>query len=112
DLFRASLQDIQKTSSLEDEIALCKRYLRIEQHRLGERLSVVWDLQDIPLDTRLPVLSIQPLLENAIYHGIEPAAGGGSIKISGASTDGKIIISIENPLYQGGDIQKRKGNHF
>jgi two-component system sensor histidine kinase AlgZ len=111
DLFRASLQDTHKTSSLEDEVALCKRYLRIEQHRLGERLQVDWQLGTIPMETELPALSLQPLLENAIYHGIEPAPNGGRIRIHGHSDNNSVTIIIENPLFQGMP-HKRSGNQF
>lgn len=100
DLFRASLQDSQRPSTLGDEIALCERYLRIEQQRLGPRLNAVWQLAELPLDTPLPALSIQPLLENAIYHGIEPLPEGGTISILGGLGDEGIRIIIENPLSQ------------
>jgi len=100
DLFRASLQDARKSCALEDEIALCKRYLRIEQHRLGDRLEIIWQIDSVNMDIKLPVLSIQPLLENAIYHGIEPSPKGGTILIQGHITETGTVISIENPLQQ------------
>ncbi|MGY8813636.1 MAG: sensor histidine kinase, partial [Gammaproteobacteria bacterium] len=113
DLFRASLQDTQKICTLGDEIELCKRYLRIEQHRLGDRLRSDWNLNSIPEDTALPVLSLQPLLENAIYHGIEPNPDGGTITISGEITKDAIIITILNPLtLQKSQQQKRNGNQL
>ncbi len=98
DLFRASLQDIHHISTLADEISLCKRYLRIEQHRLGERLRVLWEIDALPMTQNIPSLSLQPLLENAIYHGIEPLAKGGTIEISAKVNDGKYLLSIENPV--------------
>jgi len=100
DLFRASLQDTQKPTTLEDEITLCKRYLRIEKHRLGERLSVDWDLDTIPGNVSLPLLCIQPLIENAIYHGIELNPDGGLISITGTLDNGNISIKIKNPVTQ------------
>ena len=100
DLFRASLQDTQKPTTLKDEITLCKRYLRIEKHRLGERLSVDWDLDTIPGNVSLPLLCIQPLIENAIYHGIELNPGGGLISIIGTLNNGNISIKIKNPITQ------------
>ncbi|MEX2353436.1 MAG: histidine kinase [Gammaproteobacteria bacterium] len=113
DLFRASLQDTQKSTALEDEIDLCKRYLRIEQHRLGDRLKVNWELDAVPLDISLPGLTIQPLLENAIYHGIEPAPQGGRIHIHAINTDKGVIITIINPLQQGSEKRhKHTGNQF
>ncbi|MGK0298851.1 MAG: two-component system sensor histidine kinase AlgZ [Gammaproteobacteria bacterium] len=113
DLFRASLQDTQKICTLGDEIELCKRYLRIEQHRLGDRLRSDWKLNSIPEDIALPVLSLQPLLENAIYHGIEPNPDGGTISISGEITNDAIVITILNPFTnQKSEHQKRNGNQL
>jgi two-component system, LytTR family, sensor histidine kinase AlgZ len=113
DLFRASLQDSQKICTLGDEIALCKRYLRIEQHRLGDRLKTKWILNGIPDDIALPVLSIQPLVENAIYHGIELNPDGGTITINGELNKDAIAISIMNPVNTGGRIQQsRSGNQL
>jgi two-component system sensor histidine kinase AlgZ len=92
---------------------LCKRYLRIEQHRLGNRLGVTWLLELVPQDTQLPVLCIQPLLENAIYHGIEPAPDGGNIIIHGETRDNEIAISIANPVRRDtGSASKRSGNRL
>ena len=100
DLFRASLQDSQRPSTLGHEIALSRRYLRIEQQRLGPRLKAVWQLAELPLNTPLPALSIQPLLENAIYHGIEPLPEGGTITILVSLVQEGIHIIIENPFSQ------------
>jgi len=72
DLFRASLVDAKASVTFQEELALCRQYLCIEALRIGERLQVVWQLDNIPDDARLPPLCLQPLLENAIYHGIQP----------------------------------------
>ncbi|MGH8630521.1 MAG: sensor histidine kinase, partial [Burkholderiales bacterium] len=69
DLFRASLRDVQRPDTLREELELCERYLRIEGHRLGERLRVDWRMDGVDRDISLPALILQPLLENAIYHG-------------------------------------------
>ena len=98
DLFRASLQESQHLCRLEDEIDLCKRYLRIEKHRLGDRLSVEWDIDGLPMRSRIPTLSLQPILENAIYHGIEPMADGGTIEIRAENTEDYYRLHIKNPL--------------
>lgn len=111
DLFRASLQNTREPCTLSDEIALCQRYLRIEKHRLGERLQVDWELDDIDPKSRLPVLSLQPLLENAIYHGIEPYPEGGTIRIRSKTDSRYTRITIQNPLPK--DLEhviKRTGN--
>jgi two-component system sensor histidine kinase AlgZ len=112
DLFRASLQNTHKTCPLRDEIALCKRYLNIEQHRLGSRLTVTWLLESVPQNIQLPVLSIQPLLENAIYHGIEPAPEGGNIIVHGENQGDEIAISIVNPLHHDSGNPPRAGNRL
>jgi len=97
DLIRASLRDAGQATTLADEIALCKQYLRIEKHRLGDRLRVEWDGLDTVPDLRLPPLILQPLLENAIYHGIEPLTGGGTIRIRRDAGRPDLTIHIDNP---------------
>ncbi|MCU7960103.1 MAG: histidine kinase [gamma proteobacterium symbiont of Bathyaustriella thionipta] len=80
DLFRSSLGDASKSSTLIDELRLAKQYLNIEKQRLGDRLVVHWDVsKEIPRDALMPALILQPLLENAVYHGIEPAEEQGHI---------------------------------
>lgn len=98
DLFRLSLQESQTWLSLEAEFDICRRYLRTEQLRLGERLQVDWQVDDLPGDACVPALLIQPLLENAVYHGIEPLAAGGYITIHGERQADLLSITIENPL--------------
>ena len=112
DLFRGSLSDAKKFSTLEEEFSLCRRYLRIEGHRLGGRLQVNWDIDELPAHARLPALTLQPLLENAIYHGIEPNNQGGNINISGKFSDNKIILWIENPLPPAGHTIRHEGNQM
>ena len=73
-------------------------YQRMEQQRLGDRLTVDWCLDDVPMNARIPGLTIQPLLENAIYHGIEPLAEGGVIRVTGASDDDGLTITVSNPV--------------
>ena len=109
DLFRASLQDIRHASLLVDEISLCERYLRIEKHRLGERLQVVWDIDALPLAMPVPSLSLQPLLENAIYHGIEPLTDGGTIQIAAEQKGNLYILTVENPMSETASAQ-HEGN--
>lgn len=98
DLFRGSLREARLRVPLSEEIELCHKYLRIEKLRLGERLSLRWETGELPQDALLPALTLQPLLENAIYHGIEPLAAGGEIVISGTLQQTVIHISISNPL--------------
>ena len=98
DLFRGSLREARLRVPLSEEIELCHKYLRIEKLRLGERLSLRWETGELPQDALLPALTLQPLLENAIYHGIEPLASGGEIVISGTLRQTTIHVSISNPL--------------
>lgn len=98
DLFRVSLQDSDKLSTLEQETELCKRYLRIESYRLGERLQIEWDVDQVDSRTRLPALILQPLVENAIYHGVERLADGGTIRIHGRVQGNTTRLTVENPL--------------
>jgi len=79
--------------------------------RLGERLDLDWQISDIPLDSYIPPLLIQPLLENAIYHGIEPRTEGGTITIKGNKQNNQIKLSIENPVPIARDEEK-SGNRI
>jgi len=98
DLFRVSLQTDDNEVSLIDELQLCRRYLHIEKTRLGERLQVVWSIDENLELVKMPSLSLQPLLENAIYHGIEPRIEGGIIQISSQIEPEKIHLSVSNPV--------------
>ena len=110
DLFRASLSDTNTQVSLKEELELCKSYARIEQNRLGERLKVEWQTDNVPMDLPIPSLTLQPLLENAIYHGIQNLVEGGTVSIQ-ADYDGQWLnLSITNPYnaeldqYQGNQV--------
>lgn len=98
ELFRATLGDQRQLIPLREELALCHRYLRIEALRLGDRMKIEWQIETLNLDARLPPLILQPLVENAIYHGIQPRKEGGIIRIQGQSTPKAHQIWIENPL--------------
>ncbi|MDZ7748214.1 MAG: sensor histidine kinase [Halofilum sp. (in: g-proteobacteria)] len=97
ELFRASLTE-RSMLPLEEELALVASYLRIEHQRLGERLQVEWDLDPAAGEAEVPALTLQPLAENAVYHGIERRAGGGRIAISSHRLDDGVEIRIRNPL--------------
>ncbi len=97
DLFRMAMADVQDLTPLPQEIKLCKQYLALEQMRMGERLRVDWQMKDVPDDALIPPLLLQPLLENAVYHGIEPLSQGGCINITLALNDKQIQIKVENP---------------
>ena len=102
DLLRASLEAGDRLIPLADELALCRRYLAMEQLRLGDRLELDWRVGDVPAAARVPPLSLQPLLENAVFHGIEPLPGGGRIGLAlSLPAPGVVQISIDNPLAAG-----------
>jgi len=98
DLFRASLKDVNHRVTLEEELSLCYQYINIEKLRLEERLQVVWQIENLPNDALIPALTIQPLLENAVYYGIQPLLEGGTIHITGLFDGKQIHIDIENPV--------------
>ncbi len=97
-LFRATLSEISTQVSLDDELDVCRRYLRIEQLRLGERLQLDWQIDTLPIRLPIPSLSLQPLLENAIYHGIQALPAGGCIQVRGEYRDGEVVIEVRNPI--------------
>jgi two-component system sensor histidine kinase AlgZ len=98
DLFRAALSDKRDTITLAEELEVARTYQRMEQLRLGTRLQVEWKTESLPPEALVPGLMIQPLLENAIYHGIEPRPEGGTVTISGEVAGGLVTIVVRNPL--------------
>jgi two-component system sensor histidine kinase AlgZ len=110
DLFRASLSDQRQTITLEEELEVARTYQRIEELRLGPRLHVQWDVERLPRDARVPSLLLQPLLENAIYHGIEPRPQGGTVGIVGELTGDLITLVVRNPVAE--RESEREGNRL
>lgn len=110
DLFRANLSDKRDTITLEEECAVARTYQRIEQLRLGSRLRVEWRIDSLPRNALVPGLMLQPLLENAIYHGIEPQPEGGIVTVTGELAGGLITIVVRNKV---GDYEsEREGNRL
>lgn len=97
DLFRAALRG-PELIPLAEEIELTRRYLEIESLRFGPRLQVRWDLPEHLPDANVPSLSLQPLAENAIRHGIERLPGGGSVDIRLEHVPGWVRIHVENDM--------------
>ncbi|RDI99053.1 sensor histidine kinase [Dyella solisilvae] len=98
ELFRAALGEHgTRDGTLGEELTLVDRYLAIEQLRLGERLHVRRELDDLPADFPLPRLLLQPLVENAVRHGIQPSREGGEVILRGRHERGGIVVEIDNP---------------
>ena len=97
DLFRAALSS-RREAPLAEEVALVRQHLQIEALRFGERLQVEWDLPEPLPDVVLPTLSLQPLVENAIRHGVEPSPQGGWIRIRIEAVPPLLEINIRNSL--------------
>jgi len=95
-LFRAVLRGTEETTSLSEEIKLGQGYLDIEQTRLGDRMRVEWELPHTLPEIRVPQLILQPLLENAVYHGIQPVVEQGSIKVSLIQAAKGWLLEISN----------------
>jgi two-component system sensor histidine kinase AlgZ len=110
DLFRANLSDKRDTITFEQEYEVARTYQRIEELRLGSRLRVDWRIDSLPRKALVPGLMLQPLLENAIYHGIEPQPGGGTVTVTGEISGNLITIVVRNPV---GDYEnEREGNRL
>lgn len=97
DLFRMAMSEGEDLVLLGREIQLSKQYLALEQLRMEGRLQVKWEIRDMPEDVLIPPLLLQPLLENAVYHGIEQLTQGGSIRIELRRNDDEIYLKVENP---------------
>ena len=110
DLFRASL-NASSSISLKDEIELTREYIDLESLRLDERLNIIWQIEANSEQITLPALTLQPLVENAIYHGIEPLEAGGTVTITILQKD-DLSIKISNPLNISESKTHRQGNRM
>ncbi len=108
ELFRVLMADNRKLIPLEKEIEICRQYLGIESLRLGERLNVSWHIDDLPGDVMVPPLILQPLLENAVYHGIEPSSEPGTITIDIQRKAKTLEIVLSNPFIE--QARQQSGN--
>jgi two-component system sensor histidine kinase AlgZ len=123
DLFRVLMGDNRDLVPVETELKLCRQYLAIEALRLGDRLQVEWHLENAPRDALIPPLVLQPLIENAVYHGIEPGAEPGVISINVFHVRKELHMVIKNPYRKDGahhggnkmavgNIRERLALHF
>jgi two-component system sensor histidine kinase AlgZ len=104
DLFRVLMADNRNLVPLESELALCRQYLDLEKLRLDERLKVTWHIDKMPADALIPPLVLQPLLENAVYHGIEPVGEGGEVVINIYRARDQVHAVLSNPY-------RKEGSH-
>ena len=102
DLFRVLMRDNRELAPLADEVELCRQYLELEQLRLGDRLGVEWNVKNMPGDALVPPLVLQPLLENAVYHGIEPSSEPGIVSVNIFLSKGEVHAVLRNPYRASG----------
>ncbi len=123
DLFRVLMRENRELVRLEDEVNLCWQYLELESLRLGDRLQIAWHIDKMPKDAMVPPLILQPILENAVYHGIEPGSGTGEISVNIFHSRDQVQLAIKNPYLQEGshhagnkmamqNIRERLSLHF
>lgn len=110
DLFRVLLKDARNLVPIAAERELSRQYLDIEKMRLGDRLKVTWNVHNVPKAAMVPALTLQPLLENAIYHGIELRFSGGTLRIEIWSEGDFLYFLISNPLPENRTQGHAKGN--
>ena len=110
DLFRVLMADNRTLAPIGQEVELAKQYLAIEEIRLGERLRVAWHTERMPPEALVPPLMLQPLIENAVYHGIEPIEAGGEISIDVARVGNRVVIALANPY--NGEGRQSAGNRM
>jgi two-component system, LytTR family, sensor histidine kinase AlgZ len=108
DLFRVLMSENRDLVTLTEEISLCQKYLDLEKLRLEDRLKITWQIDDMPSSAMIPPLILQPLLENAVYHGIEPMPEGGEIIVHIYTKLKELHINISNPYAAQND--KHAGN--
>ena len=123
DLYRVLMADNRQLAPIAREVALAKQYLSIEGLRLGDRLRIEWDISHMPADALIPPLVLQPLLENAVYHGIEPRSEPGTISIRISREAKEMHLTLRNPYRPNGshhagnrmalaNIRERLALHF
>lgn len=110
DLFRALMSEPSNLVPLAKELELARAYAEIEMARLGKRLVVDWQCQGAPDDAMVPPLILQPLLENAVYHGVEPAASGGTVSVTVFLKGQELNLVVRNPCQA--HRERRSGNRI
>ncbi|GIZ10864.1 sensor histidine kinase [Pseudomonas sp. NCCP-436] len=109
DLFRASLAKPGSLVTWSEELELARRYLSIEHYRLGDRLQLQWEVEDVPEDLPIPQLTLQPLLENALIYGIAPRVEGGLVRIEASYQEGVFSLCVSNPYEERDEPYRSRG---
>jgi two-component system, LytTR family, sensor histidine kinase AlgZ len=124
ELFRALMRENKNLQPLYDEVVLTRQYLDLEKLRLGPRLQIEWKIDKMPGDALVPPLILQPIAENAVYHGIEPSTEPGVIEIEAVRIRNEVFITVRNPFVENpgahhggnkmamGNIRERLALHF
>ena len=110
ELFRTLMADNRELAPLAREVELCRQYLDLEQLRLGERLKVEWQTERMPRDALVPPLVLQPLIENAVYHGVEPRIDPSTVSIEIYAAGQQVHAVLRNPYRESGD--RHAGNRM
>jgi len=98
ELYRALLAEPRTLVPLREELTLARAYLAVEQVRLGDRLRLAWHVDTAPADALLPPLTLQPLVENAVRHGVEPRPDGACVTVEAFRDDDHLVLFVRNPL--------------
>jgi len=109
DIFRGSMRRADQLIPLADELQLAQRYLAMEERRLGERLEVDWRVDELPASAAVLPFILQPLLENAVGHGVQSQAQGGRVSVYGRAEGDRVVITIGNPVAADGVTSRGHG---
>jgi two-component system sensor histidine kinase AlgZ len=110
ELYRMLMADTRSLTTLAEELEVTRQYLNVEELRLGDRLRIEWRTETAPRDALVPPLLLQPLVENAVYHGIEPGIEAGTIEVAVYRQGDRVHVRLTNPYHP--DHQHRQGNRM
>jgi two-component system sensor histidine kinase AlgZ len=109
ELFRGSMRRADRKIRLSEELELGRRFLDMEKRRLGDRLQVEWRVDELPGEVMVLPLILQPLLENAVLHGVQPREEGGVVRVYGRGETESIVMTISSPASRKGEDSGRAG---
>jgi two-component system sensor histidine kinase AlgZ len=110
ELFRVFMRDTRDMVAIDEELATCRHYLEIEELRLGSRLVVHWDVDEAACNMLIPSLLLQPVVENAVRHGVEPSSEPGDVRIAVRLVGERIHVQVSNPWHAASP--ERPGNQI